>query len=121
MSAKVCPEVLSDALWKTFLLSSKTNLRKSYWISFLHRGTPSSFFRCLILFPEYTELTLPLALRRVVVVVAVYIGVSLSLSFSFSFSVSWLLLAAGAILSSVVSSDFNAGVGVLSSCDVAAL
>lgn len=43
-------------------------------MSFRHNGTPSSFFKCRILLPEYTDDTLPLALRLVVVVVAVYIG-----------------------------------------------
>src|SRR4051812_31094828 len=110
MSANVWPAVPSEALWKTRLSSSNTALRNSYWMSFLHNGMPSSFFRCLILLPEYTELTLPFALRRVVVVVAVYMGSVPSL-----LSFSWLLLAAGAIVfaSFGVSLPLMAGVGVL--------
>lgn len=76
MSAKVWPEVPSETLWKTRVWSSKTLRRKSYWMSLRQSGTPSSFFRWRILLPEYTEETLPLALRRVVVVVAVYMGCS---------------------------------------------
>lgn len=43
-------------------------------MSFRQNGMPSSFFRCRILFPEYTDETLPLALRLVEVVVEVYMG-----------------------------------------------
>ena len=51
MSYGYRPLVLSDCLVKTRLSSSKTSLRKSNWMSLRHRGMPSSFLRCLILFP----------------------------------------------------------------------
>lgn len=73
-SAKVWSFVPSLYLVKHGVLSEKTALRKSYWMSFRQSGIPSSFLRCRILLPEYTELTLPLALRLVDVVVEVYNG-----------------------------------------------
>lgn len=49
-------------------------------MSLRHSGMPSSFFKCLILFPLYTELVAPLLLWRTDVVVDVYMGSSRSLS-----------------------------------------
>ena len=45
-------------------------------MSLRQRGMPSSFFRCLILLPEYTEPIVPFAVRRVCTTVIVCDGLS---------------------------------------------